>query len=294
MNGITLGNDTARIVVRPDLGAGLASYDVKFGPDWQPIFRPALDAKHPFDLSNILMVPFSGRVSGGGFSSDGVFHPIEPNLSGEKLPIHGSGFTATWQIDRQTETGIVLSLMASRIGPFLFDAEASYELRGATLVMRLQVVNRATIRLPYGAGFHPWFVRDRETLLAAAADTVWLEGDNYAPGRSAPISSQPEMDFSTARVLPEGWLLHWADGWTGKALLEWPQRHMAVEITASPGLDRYVIYSPETAADFVCFEPVSHAADGYNLPGGAEQNGLRILAPGETLDVWAEYRPIIR
>jgi hypothetical protein len=74
-----------------------------------------------------------------------------------------------------------------------------------------------------------------------------------------------------------GWLLHWADGWDGRARIEWPGRKLAVEITASENLGTYVLYSPAGERDFVCFEPVSHPVDAFNLPGGPEAHGLRML-----------------
>ena len=41
-------------------------------------------------------------------------------------------------------------------------------------------------------------------------------------------------------------------------------------------------YAPP-GADFFCFEPVDHAINAHNLPGGAAANGLTVLVPGQTL-----------
>ena len=35
--------------------------------------------------------------------------------------------------------------------------------------------------------------------------------------------------------------------------------------------------------DFFCFEPVDHPINAHNLPGGAQANGLTVLAPGQDL-----------
>ena len=108
---ITLDNGQARITVRPDLGAGATSYDFHDGTGWQPIFRRVSDdTVHPFELSNILLVPFSGRVSGGGFTFDGRFHAIERNLPPEKYPIHGSGFALPWTVSHQAPDSVTLRL----------------------------------------------------------------------------------------------------------------------------------------------------------------------------------------
>jgi aldose 1-epimerase len=94
-------------------------------------------------------VPFSGRISGGGFFIGDQFHAIAPNLSGEKPPIHGSGFNAPWRVTGQCDSEIVLSLPNSTIGPFRFDAEVCYRLDGSALHMEMSVTNRAGMPLPY-------------------------------------------------------------------------------------------------------------------------------------------------
>lgn len=292
MTTIELSNGLARIGVKPALGAGLTRYDILRDGTWEPIFRTVPDhTAHPFQLSNILLVPFSGRISGSGFSFGGMFHQIAPNLAGEKLPIHGSGFNAPWQVTAHNGHEVVLSLSGSTIGPFHFDAEARYRLEGLGLRMELSVTNRAGMALPYGIGFHPWFVRDADTGLAAKAKIAWLEGADHLSAGSAVITDRPDMDFAELRRLPEGWLLHWADGWDGLARIEWPLRKLMVEIKASENLGTYVLYSPSGDADFVCFEPVSHPVDAFNLPGGPEAHGLRVLADGESFVASSEYRP---
>lgn len=89
-------SDKARITIRPDLGAGLTRYEVLHRGAWTPVFRTGeSQPDHPFALSNIVPVPFSGRVSGGG-SFDGVFHRTDPNLPTEIYPIHGCGLAHLW------------------------------------------------------------------------------------------------------------------------------------------------------------------------------------------------------
>lgn len=286
MTAIELNNGAARIVVRPDLGAGLTAFDVRQGDGWQPILRRVdPTTAHPFALSNILLVPFSGRVSGGGFSFDGTFHALPRNVEAEKYPLHGNGFSANWDVISQSADAITLSLSSEGPGPFRYDATMSYRLESAALVMALSLTNRAKIRLPHGAGFHPWFVRDADTMLLAPARGVWLELADHLPKAYEPVASHPDMDFNRRRPVPARWINNWFDGWDGAARIEWPARGLAAEVTASQALRQYVVFSPAADADFFCFEPVMHPVDAFNLPGSAEDHGLKILAPGETLAV---------
>ena len=287
VTGIELTNGAARIAVRADLGAGLAAFDVMKDGGWQPVLRTADPAAaHPFALSSILLVPFSGRVSGGGFRFDGAFHALPRNVEAEPYPIHGSGFSAPWRETARDRDGIALALSAGGPGPFRFDASVTYRLEGTALVMELSVVNRADIRLPYGAGFHPWFVRDADTTLAAPAEGVWLERADHLPEVRQPVAAYSEMDFNQPRALPARWINNWFDGWNGKARIEWPARGLVADVEAGDALDRYVVFSPAADADFFCFEPVSHPVDAFNLAGGPEAHGLKVLEPGQRLDVW--------
>ena len=92
---LPLCDGAAEAVIVPELGAGLASYDVIDAGDRRPVFRPCRkpSAARPFDLASILLVPWSNRISGGGFTFAGKFHPLQPNLPGEPYPIHGNGFS---------------------------------------------------------------------------------------------------------------------------------------------------------------------------------------------------------
>jgi len=284
MNPVGLSNGFARAVVRPDLGAGLTSFDVLHRAGWTPVFRsvdPTTD--HPFALSNILLIPFSGRVSGGGFMFEGVFHPVERNMPTETYPIHGSAFSAEWTIAERTAEAVALSLDAEGPGPFRYSAVVTYRLDGTALAMDLSVTNRAAIALPYGLGFHPWFVRDPSTFLTAGAERVWLEHEDHLPRAVEPVAAHPELDFSRGRQLPSRWVNNWFDGWYGSARIDWPDRGLAVEIEASDRLDRYVLFSPSDDAGFFCFEPVSHPVDAFNLPEGPLAHGMARLDPGMEL-----------
>lgn len=292
MKAISLSNGKARIAVRPDLGAGLTCYDVRDRSAWQPILRTAdPQAQHPFEMASILLVPFSGRISGGGFTFDGSFHPIDRNIGAEKYPIHGSGFSSVWTVREQTDSWITLSLSTGGPGPFRYDAVMTYRLEGMALVMELSITNRASIRLPFGAGFHPWFVRDRETFLTASADGVWLEQTDHLPETLDAVSDHTDMDFNACRRLPERWINNWFTGWNRRARIDWPARGLFAEIGASDDLDQYVVFSPSAEADFFCFEPVTHPVDALNLPEGPEAYGMKVLNPSETLSITTAVKP---
>ncbi len=287
---IAITDGVARAVIRPELGAGIERYDL-LSPA-VPLFDSApRPGPAPFQLACNLLLPWSGRISGGGFSFGGRFHALSPNLEGEALPIHGNGFCSPWTPVASGHDWAELSLDSEGPGPYRYAATVRYALAAGALTMTLAVTNRATISLPYGLGFHPWFPRTPRTTLRFAARTVWFEDSRHLPAGSAPVAVHPDWDYSAGRMLPEGWLHGWFSDWDGTATITWPERGVTLEISAPPPLGCCVLYSPSADAGFFCFEPVSHPVDAHNLPGGAERSGLVVLEPSAAVQANCQFSP---
>ncbi len=295
MDTITIADATSAAMIVPALGAGLASYDllVKGGP--MPLFRPCRDlaGARPFDLANNLLVPWSGRISGGGFHFGGRFHGLDPNLAGELLPIHGNGFASPWTVVEATRARAVLGLSSNGPGSYRFEARVTYTLDAGALTIGLAATNHAAEPLPYGLGLHPWIPRTQGTTLRARATTVTLEDSRHLPAGQVPVASREDWDFAASRRLPGTWINNDFSPWDGQAEIVWPERklRLLVDTGQDPRLTTYILYSPASDADFFCFEPVTHPVDAHNRPGGPEANGLWVLAPGETLAVSCRFIP---
>jgi len=291
---LTLFDGVAEAIVVPELGAGLASYDLIEGDDGRiPMFRPRRDLRGagPFDLANNLLLPWSNRISGGGFRFGGTFHPIAPNLEGETYPIHGNGFSNAWTVEFAAPVCAELSLTSHGPGPFHYEARAFYGLQAGALTMRLTIANLAAKPLPFGLGFHPWIMRDADTQLKAKAEWVVLETSDHLPSSKARVSSYPHWNFNEGRGLPSEWINNAFLGWDGRADIVWRDRKLALAIEADPPLEVYIVYSPSAKADFFCFEPVTHSVDAHNLSGGPQANGLVILEPHASLSACCQFRP---
>ena len=290
---VTLGDGVAEATVAPDLGGGLASYDLVGAAGRAALFRPCRDLSRAglFDLANNLLVPWSNRISGGGFHFRGRFHRLEPNVDGEPYPIHGSGFSSAWSVSNASAEKLELSLRSNGPGPFCYEARATYALDAGALNMWLWVRNVGTETLPFGLGFHPWLVRTPDTLLQAKAKRVVLENSDHLPDGEAPVASRVGWDFAAPRALPADWINNAFLGWDGRATIIWSDRDLALEVEGDGPLSTYIVYSPSARADFFCFEPVTHPVDAHNLPGGPAANGLTILAPPETVSATCRFCP---
>ncbi len=265
------------VLVAPALGGGIATaFALRDGQGVQLLRRWPGPGGGVLDLGSNVLVPFSNRISGGGFAFRGRFHAIAPNLEGERYPIHGDGFQSVWEVVSHDERCIEMRHQGA-IGPFRYAARLVYRLEGGGLRSLLSVTNLGEA-LPFGGGFHPWFPRGAGTRLQFAARGVWTETADHLPDRHLTLPEAPDRDFRQPRSLPPDLINAAFTGWTGPARIEQPADGIAVSVTASANLDTALVYSPGDGADFLCFEPISHAVDAHNQPG---QPGLVVLEKGQ-------------
>ena len=284
------GSLTAEIV--PSLGAGVARFDFLRHQQRIEVFRPWQESgtSDPNALGLYVLVPWSNRISGSGFSFESQFHPLTPNFPGEPCPIHGDGWLATWSVTSADDRSVRLEHVAEGPGPYRYTASLEYALDANGLKIRLGAINRAPIALPFGLGFHPWLPRTPATLLKAPAKSVWLENARHLPTEQIAVASRPEWDFASFRSLPLDWINNGFLGWNGHGTIFWEDRALALDVDTQAPLTVYILYSPSAEAEFFCFEPVSHAVNAHNLPPGPETNGLVVLTPGRMLAIECTFR----
>jgi aldose 1-epimerase len=287
---LAAGSLMAEIV--PSLGGGVARFDFLRDERRTEVFRPW--PKRGTDDPNLLglyvLVPWSNRISGSGFSFEGKFYPLTPNFPDEPCPIHGDGWLSEWSIGSADDRSVRLEHVADGPGSYRYTASLEYVLDANRMKIRLAATNRAPLALPFGLGFHPWLPRTPATLLIAPAKSVWLENARHLPTERVVIAGRPEWDFESFRPLPSDWINNGFVGWNGRATILWKDRALALDVDAQPPLTTYILYSPSAAADFFCFEPVSHAVNAHNLPPGPEAHGLVLLKPGRALVIECSFR----
>ncbi|MDW4499369.1 aldose 1-epimerase [Sulfitobacter sp. D35] len=275
---LELSDGRSRVSLAPGMGGGIARFDALTSGGPVPVLRAWDGSAAPFALACNVLAPFSNRVSGGGFTFEGVFHPLPCNLDGEGFPIHGDAFQRVWAVEQEAPTHAVLTLTSAGIGPFRYDARLDYRLDAGSLGTTLTITNSGP-RLPFGGGFHPWFPRRASTRLCFAAEGAWLEDDRHLPTAHRSLAELPQWNFSDPQPLPDTWINNAFTGWSGTARIDQPDLGLAVEIVTD-GLDTAIVYAPSPEAAFFCFEPVSHAVDAANQPG---QPGLIPLETGQSL-----------
>lgn len=201
---VIIRDEFAAAEIHPDRGAAVGRYDIVLpgGESW-PIFQTSPDPGRtgPYALGLNLLIPFSNRISGGGFWHDGAFHRLERNTAGP-FPVHGNAFAMAWTVRETTATSATLDLHSGGPGPFRYDATVTYSLFAGALHTRLVVANLSSTSLPFGAGLHPWFVRTAETLLTTRTAGYWTETPTICRTNSSSREMIPSSTFRAPNTFP--------------------------------------------------------------------------------------------
>lgn len=262
--------------------------------DKVPLLREApSDAATALQSGCYPLVPFGNRVRGNRFGFEGREYAFAPNTDWDPHYLHGEGWQSEWTVIRQTGSMVELGFSHAGGGtPYVYQATQTFALADGGLSMSLSVTNRSERALPFGLGWHPYFPMTPLTTLLAPARTYWTEVEGWLAGEAADIPA--DVDFSRPRSLPHRWVNNGFEGWNGKAEIIWPERETRLTLTADPLFKHAfvfvsdAIFDPSFQRDYFCFEPMSHLANGHNLPGLGD---LTVLKTGEMLAGSIQLRP---
>lgn len=279
----------------PSLGGGVAAWQLDRPQRRVDLWRP-WDGVTPdlYQLASFPMVPWSNRISGGGFTHDGRFHPMRPNRAGEPYPIHGDGWLQPWQVAQPRADTLVMTLQSHGFdgNPYEYEAVQTFRLLEGGLDQTLQVRHLGQAPLPYGLGVHPWFLRTAATRITAPVQGVWLCGND-------PLPVAHTQDYPAGWNLNKGVQAHGPlidngyTGWGGNACIAWPELGLQLSVSM-PDFERdggvtqhfCLIYRPPQGPAF-CFEPITQPIDAFHLP---QRPGLRVLNRGEAFSLNIQWR----
>jgi aldose 1-epimerase len=285
-----------RLGLVPALGGGVAEWswlgDTGEVHLWRPWCRSSEDR---YTLASFAMLPWSNRISLGGFCHGGQWHEMTPNRAGERHAIHGDGWLQPWQVARADGHSAEMRLVSRRHGgtPYAYDAVQRFDLHEDELEQTVSVTHRGTEPLPYGLGLHPWFPRTPGTRLCAHVNGVWLSGLDPIPTRHS-ASFPDTWDLNGGADMNGSLIDNGYTGWDGTATIRWPERNLLLHMTQYPletprgpvPPSYCLVYRPRVGPAF-CFEPITQPIDAFHLEG---RPGLVTLTEGETLTLRVRWR----
>jgi aldose 1-epimerase len=252
------------------------------------LMRPApADPKgDALNTSCFALVPYSNRIRDGRFSFRGVDVQLQPNLPPQKHPLHGQAWRSAWQVESAGPDEAVLTFdYQPGEWPWAYQARQTAKLDSRGLDLTVAVTNRSNGPMPAGLGFHPYFPADDETILSTLVTGVWTVDEEVMPVDHIAPTGKYEL---AERRINKADLDNGYDGWSGEATITWPNKGVALRIV-SPGVRYFQVYSPPEGGLF-CAEPVTHANAAPNAPESEWASlGLKVLEPGETLELKARF-----
>lgn len=284
---VSIESGTQRLQLAPEWGGSVTAWDWKISDSWSPLFRSWDDVSGDrYTLACFPLIPWSNRITGGGFEHEGIFHQIHANRTEEHYPIHGDGWLQAWRLDEQGDNRIKLSLNSRGFdsSPYHYRATQTFLLLEDGLQIDLTVTHMGQKSLPYGLGLHPYFVRNRQTRLQFKAEGVWLSGDDPIP-TGLTTAFPPGWDYNAPASLDGPLIDNCYSGWNGKALIEYPDRGLSLSMVM-PDCNGYTLLYRPPGGDYFCLEPITHPIDAFHMP---EQPGLAYLGHGDSLALRAKF-----
>lgn len=284
---LTIESDRQKLSLAPALGGAVTAWSWRSETRETPLFRP-WDGRSEdrYGFSCFPLVPWTNRITHGGFEHDERFFPVQPNRKGEPYPIHGDGWLQPWSIREQRENFVKLGLESERYAgnPYHYRSTQAFLLLEDGLQIDLTVTHLGKDSLPYGLGLHPYFVRNAKTLLSAHAEGVWLSGPDAIPVEHT-NRLPPGWDYEKPATLEGEMIDNCFTGWNGKARIEYPDLGLVINMIM-PDCNGFSLLYRAPGRDFFCFEPITHPIDAFHLP---ERPGLTVLAHGESLALRAKF-----
>ncbi len=231
------------------------------------------------------LVPYSGRIRNAQLSHAGQDWPLAPH-EGSPHTLHGIAQRRPWvlEMQRSAESRLRYTHTPDAHWPWAFEATLDVVLAPQRLSVGVALRNVGDAPMPGGIGLHPYLPYQAADGLRFEAGKAWpFDADCLAltPPMGAGV---PRSQHLEAQAFAAGEVTVFHAGWAG--LLDvTPQgaAHERLRLEANGALNQLVIHRP-AQSPYVCVEPVSHVADGFNLHArGVHGTGTRTLAPGETV-----------
>jgi len=276
---IVLQNSVARVVIAPELGGSILSYEVILNGTTVQIFKPSLQAKLVRETCYFPLVPYSNRIRSGRFKwlESDISLPL--NNKPEKHSLHGHGWQTHWDVVRNNDLSIQLEYRYKQAEwPFNYRVIQSIRLENEILKMELKIINQSELTMPVGLGFHPYFSRTPLCRVSAKVGKMWATDDEIMPTNL--VDAPANLNSLNGIKVDDFQLDNCLIDFEKQAIIYWPEWQSKVTIIASNNCPFLVFYSQESD-DYFCLEPVTHSTDAINLAAKGQLNTGMVSLPSD-------------
>lgn len=251
-----------------------------------------------------ILFPFPNRIRAGQFTWDGKqFHLPLGDPSG-KNAIHGFAVKHPWRVLDQGADAVSAWITGEFQGscdaaesvplwPADYRLRLTYRLLAGVLCIEAYVDNPVQRALPFGLGFHPYFLLapfgGEQAIVSANASHYWELIDNLPTGKILAVDAQrdlrggqPYANLHLDDVMTD--LQPYTRDRDGRLGMIGAVRHPSGErmltLWASADFRELVLFTPPHR-EAICLEPYTCTTDAINLQQRGIDAGWRVLKPGE-------------
>jgi aldose 1-epimerase len=228
------------------------------------------------------LVPYSNRIAHGQLQTAKGTVALPPHPNAQPHTLHGHAHGLPWTVVSHAEASAHLRLdsPACAAWPWHLQADLSLHLSAQALQLDLSLTHLGDGDMPAGIGFHPYFLHHENARLRYHAGRRWLADADFLARGSEPLP-QPEA-YDAPKPLPPGTMTDYLSEWDGTLDLELPKGEL-LRLQTDAVLSHLVVHRPPQPL-YLCLEPVSHVADGFNLAArGVPGTGTVLLPSGGVL-----------
>jgi aldose 1-epimerase len=302
----------AEVILMPDFGMQCLSASLA-GPDHQ-LMRIIDDLSEigkvrdaPSRYGNPILYPWPSRIPDGRYQFGGqTFQLDETNNEGAAM--HGFVKSRPWKMESSIATEVSARFACSistedhpdmlQGYPFPNRLTLTYVLSPTEIEVRAHVQNIGSAPMPFGFGFHPYFVvplssegNRASCEVEIHAGRCWnfpqiasLADDADTPATADRVSRK--FDGPAIRALGSA---DYNDGFTDleiengsmQCCVRDPIARKAIRLRSSVAFRTLVHYTPAGRCA-VCLEPWTCTANAFNLSAAGIDSGMLVLSPGET------------
>lgn len=242
-------------------------------------------------VKSFVMAPWVNRIQDGQFDCDkGNFNLLSENLYNMPHAIHGTVMMKTWDIHSKEYDSITLKTDFGDLWPY--DAEITYQIRldENNLIHELTIKNNDSYRMPFSAGWHPWFNRNigsGEVKLFFKEMYKWELENNIPTSR---IDKSLSFNASNGFYPKPGSLDDcFRIGDQSKTILKWPEIELTIQSSIECG--HLVVYTPsDDKSDLICVEPQTSTINCFQLnKNGVGDTGILFLESGNSKSVSSKW-----
>lgn len=280
---LTISNDFLEAEIAPQLGGRLCRLRaLNDGIDLVVPLGPWDAPEHGWPKAGAYpLIPYSNRIRDARLTFQNQIHALAPHPLDRPNALHGHTQRCAWQVVMTSSQRAELTLHSAPNAdwPWSFESQMVFDLVNNTLIVSLGIANHSEHTMPAGIGWHPFFATDTQTTIRFLAKRQWELDEKYLPtGRSSTVTAPDELSRKDWAARD---FVRYVSEWDGAALIE--RDAGTLRLTTDEPLTHLVAFAARSAK-FICLEPVSHVADGFNLAAeGIEGSGMRVLEPGELL-----------